>query len=432
MNKKISDEEIYHKCKELIKKGENFGDCEIFVHYNDGNLINLMSNNIHTIESSQNLNIGFRIFINKKEGFVLANDFDDNIVEKAVKISKISKEKDYYGLPESNKLKYKDIDKKIENFEFENLNLKEIFEIFGKDVNLNEGSISHGISKSIILNSNGVECEKEISYLSADGIVNVNSNSNAISTALDEKVERKYFDIKNFFENLKNTALESKNPEKLKEVPKSIIFNQETFSSLIAMFSENFNAYAVDKNESLLKGKIGENIGNLNITIIDDPYLENGLNSTNFDDEGCLTKRNILMDNGILKNYAYDWTMAKKFNVEPIGEAIRESNLIPTIGFHNLIVDKKEKSKEIFNEINKGIYVCHVMGMHTAESKTTEFSVKVERAFYIENGKKIPLKPFIMTGKFVDMNIITMDNNVENRNGIYVPNVLCENLKISI
>lgn len=419
-----TEEDVWNKSEKLIREGEKFGECEIFVQHSNENLIHL-SNNI-AVESLLNFKLCFRIFIDKKEGIVLANNFDDDIIKRAVKISKISKEKDFYGLPERNKSKYKDVDKKIENFKFEK-NLKEIFEIFGDDVNLNEGLISSGISKSIILNSNGVECEKEISYLFSSGICNTKDKS----TMIGEKIERKYFDIKKFFENLKTKALESRNPKKLKKIPKSIIFNQETFSSLIAMFLENFDAYAVDKGESLLKGKINEKIGNLDITLIDDPYMENGLNSTNFDDEGCPTKKNVLMENGILKNYIYDWTMAKKFGVEPTGEAIRGSSLIPGTGVHNLIVDKKEKTDEIFNEINNGIYICNVMGMHTADSKTTEFSVKVEKSFYIENCKKIPLKPFIISGKFIDINIIAIDKNVENRNGIYVPNVLCENLKIS-
>ncbi|MFN3527717.1 MAG: metallopeptidase TldD-related protein [Candidatus Altarchaeaceae archaeon] len=416
--------DILNECEKIIKEGEKFGECEIFVRHNSGNLMNIALNNVYATSSFKDLEICFRIFIDKKEGIVLANSFNEDIVKRAVKICKISKEKEFYGLPERNKLKYRDVDKNIENFEFENL--KEIFEIFDKNVNLSEGIISSGISKSIILNSNGVECEREISYLTSSGICNTDS-----STVIDEKAERKYFDIKNFFENLKINALKSRNPKKLEEIPKSIIFNQETFSHLISLFLESFNAYSVDKGESILKGKINEKIGNLNIDIIDDPYKENGVNSTNFDDEGCITKKNILMENGILKNYAYDWTMAKKFNVEPTGEAVRYESLIPEIGFHNIIIDKKEKVKEIFDEVNKGIYICSVMGMHTADSITTEFSLKVERSFYIEKGKMIPLKPFIINGKFIDLNIIAIDKNFENRSGVYVPNVLCENLKIS-
>lgn len=427
------DNEIYNNCKKILNEGEKFGECEIFVNYSKEKSINIENNNVSVVEDLINFEIGFRIFIDKKEGFVLANKFDDEIVKKAIKIAKISKQKYFDGLPERNRTKYTDVDKKILDSEFDNL--KDVLKIFDNKNVLSEATISSGTVNSIILNSNDVECEKEISLLAVEGTCNNNEENKenlSVATAVDNKVERFYFDIKDFFENLKKITIESKNPKKLIDVPEKVIFNQETFSELISMFSENFNAYYVDKCESLLTGKINEKIGNLNLTIIDDPYLEKGLGSTNFDAEGCKTRKNILMENGILKNYAYDWTMSRKFNVIPPGEAVREGANIPSIGFNNLIVDSKEKTNDIFSESNKALYICSMIGMHTADGKTTNFSVKTERAFYIENDKKIPLKPFIITGKFIDLNIIALDKNIENRDGIYVPNMLCKNLKISI
>jgi len=231
-------------------------------------------------------------------------------------------------------------------------------------------------------------------------------------------------------ENLKRKASESLNPKKIKEIPDVVVFNQQTFSELLALFAGNFDAEAVDKGESLLAGKLNEKVGNLNLTIIDDPLMKKAVNFAIFDGEGCKTKRNLLMEDGIVRNFAYNWTMAKKFNVEPTGNAIRGGAGIPAIGFHNIIIDNQNKVKEIFDEYKKAIYICSVSGMHTANAMTTEFSVKVDRGFYVENGNRIPLKNFLLSGKFIDMEILGIDRNVENRHGIYVPNVACKGVKI--
>ncbi|OQX22031.1 MAG: hypothetical protein BWK75_01810 [Candidatus Altiarchaeales archaeon A3] len=425
------DEDIDEKIKKAIKEGNKFGDCEIYVYQANSTTANLNKNTISSVESATNFNVGFRIFIDKKQGYVLSNKIDDDIVKRAVTIAKLSKEVDFYGLPEANKEKYKEVDKKILNFELDDV--KDFLKIFDEKNTLNEGSIDYGIAAGKILNSNGVECEEEISFFEADGLCIAESNNirnKDKSTAIDGREERFLFDVGNFMENLKRKAISSLNPKKIKEIPKVVIFNQQTFGELLALFVDNFDARAVDKGESLLTGKINEGIGNLNLTIIDDPLMKNGVNTITFDGEGCRTKRNLLMKDGIVKNFAYDWTMAKKFNAEPTGNAVRGGAGIPAIGFRNIVIDSKNKVKEIFDEYKKVLYICSVSGMHTANALTTEFSVKVDRGFYVENSRMIPLKNFLLSGKVIDMEILGIDGNVENRGGIYAPNAVCKGVNI--
>jgi len=414
------------KIEKVIKEGSKFGDCEIYIHQLNATTGNLHKNTITSVESTKKFSAGFRIFINKRQGYVLSSRIDEELVKKAVKIAKLSKEVDFYGLPEINKKVYKNVSEKILNFELENV--KKFLQIFDDKVTLSEGAISYGVEANKIVNSNGVDCESEISFFGISGMCIADKGNK--STAIDRKEECFLFDIENFGKNLRKKAIESLNPKKMDDIPEVIIFSPEVFAEILSLFISNFDAYAVDKGESILAGKIGERIGNLSLTIIDDPLMHNGLNSTPFDDEGCPTKKNFLMEDGIVKNFAYDWTMAKKFNVEPTGNAVRIEANLPFIGFHNIIIDDKNKIKKIFDEYDKAIYVCSVSGMHTANPVTTEFSVNVERSFYIRNGNKNPLKNFILSGKFTDIKILGIDRSVENRGGIYVPNVACVGLKI--
>lgn len=415
------------KIKKVIKEGSKYGDCEIYVYQAKTTAANLHKNTISSVESAFDFTIGFRIFVDKRQGYVLSNKIDDNIVKRAVKIAKLSREIDFYGLPEANKEKYRDVDRKILNFELEDV--KDCLKIFDDKNIISEGTIEYGAASGRIVNSEGVECERENSFFGVSGLC-ISRNEKDRSTAIDERGERFLFDVKDFMEDLKGKARSSLNPERIKEIPDVVVFNQQTFSELLGLFLSNFDARAVDKGESLLAGKLNERPGNLDLTIIDDPLMEKGVNSAIFDGEGCKTKRNLLTKDGVVKNFAYDWTMAKKFNVEPTGSAIRSGAGIPAIGFHNIIIDSKNKVKEIFDEYKKAIYVCSVSGMHTANPLTTEFSVKVDRGFYVENENKIPLKNFLLTGKFIDMKILGIDRNVENRAGIYVPNVACKGVKI--
>src|SRR5699024_11365800 len=79
----------------------------------------------------------------------------------------------------------------------------------------------------------------------------------------------------------------------------------------------------VQKGLSLLKGRLGETIGSPILTIVDDPFLEEGFGSRNFDDEGTSTRFKNIVDNGELKNYLYNWKAADKDGVESTGNASR-------------------------------------------------------------------------------------------------------------
>ncbi len=417
------------KIEKIIKQGSKFGDCEIYVYQANGTTANLHKNTVSSVESATGFNVGFRIFTGKKQGYVLSNKLDDGIVKRAVTIAKLSKPVDFYGLPEANKEKYKDVDRKILDFEMDDV--RDYLKIFDERNTLSEGSIDYGIAAGKIVNSEGVECEEETSFFGVSGLcISGNCNAKDKSTAIDEKEERFLFDVGNFMENLKTKAMDSLNPGKIKKIPDVVVFNQQTFSELLALFAGNFDAEAVDKGESLLAGKINESVGNLTLTITDDPGMKKGVNSATFDGEGCKTRKNLLMKDGIVQNFAYDWTMAKKFNVEPTGNAARSGAGSPSTGFHNIVIDSRNKVKEIFDEYKNVLYICSVSGMHTANSSTTEFSVKVDRGFYVENGNKIPLKNFLLSGKVIGMEILGIDKDVENRGGIYAPNVACKGVKI--
>ena len=60
------------------------------------------------------------------------------------------------------------------------------------------------------------------------------------------------------------------------------------------------------KGTSVFSGKIGEKVASNGVTIIDDGTIKNRRGSITIDDEGIPSKRNILIEDGILKSYMQD------------------------------------------------------------------------------------------------------------------------------
>ena len=79
------------------------------------------------------------------------------------------------------------------------------------------------------------------------------------------------------------------------------------------------------KGTSIFSGKIGEKVTADGVTVIDDGTIENKRGSITIDDEGTRSSKNILIENGILRNYMQDRQNARLMKMEPTGNGRRQS-----------------------------------------------------------------------------------------------------------
>ena len=79
------------------------------------------------------------------------------------------------------------------------------------------------------------------------------------------------------------------------------------------------------KGTSIFSGRIGEQVTAKGVTVIDDGTIENKRGSITIDDEGTKSSKNILIEDGILKNYMQDRQNARLMNMKPTGNGRRQS-----------------------------------------------------------------------------------------------------------
>ncbi|GKT34414.1 Metalloprotease TldD/PmbA like protein, partial [Aduncisulcus paluster] len=84
-------------------------------------------------------------------------------------------------------------------------------------------------------------------------------------------------------------------------------------------------ATSVSKGTSVYTGKMGEKIASDLVTAIDDGTAENQWGSASIDDEGTPTRKNILIENGVLKNYLVDKLGGRRMDMEANGCSRRQS-----------------------------------------------------------------------------------------------------------
>jgi TldD protein len=79
------------------------------------------------------------------------------------------------------------------------------------------------------------------------------------------------------------------------------------------------------KGTSAFSGRIGSQVAAPGVTVVDDGSIAERRGSLTIDDEGTPTRRNVLIEDGILKGYLQDRLNARLMGMEPTGSGRRES-----------------------------------------------------------------------------------------------------------
>ncbi|HOG62333.1 MAG TPA: TldD/PmbA family protein, partial [Sedimentibacter sp.] len=186
----------------------------------------------------------------------------------------------------------------------------------------------------------------------------------------------------------------------------NVIIRNSAAADLLEAFTGIFSAEAVQKNLSLLKGKLNEKIASDKFTLIDDPYMESGLASKSFDGEGVACKYKKVVDKGVLKTYFHNLKTAKKDGVETTGNASKGSYKSSLgISPSNFYVEKGERRlNEMITDINKGILITELQGLHSGLNTVSgDFSLAA-LGFLIENGKiSRPVEQITVAGNYFEM-----------------------------
>lgn len=163
----------------------------------------------------------------------------------------------------------------------------------------------------------------------------------------------------------------------------------------------SLEATAVAKGNSEFSGKLGQKIASDKVTAIDDGTLANEWGSINIDDEGSLSKKNILIENGILKGYMIDKLNGRRMKMEATGSSRRQSyKYAPTSRMTNTyIAPGNDENHSIIESINYGLY-AKKMGGGSVNPVTGEFNFAVLEGYLVKDGKiDTPVRGATLIGK---------------------------------
>ena len=180
-----------------------------------------------------------------------------------------------------------------------------------------------------------------------------------------------------------NHALKSIGAKSIKSGEYEAVLSEEASGTLLSAFQSMFSSEANQKNMSILKDKVGEQIASTVVTIVDDPFLEGSLNRQTFDSDGVATYKKEIVKDGVFTGFVYNLKTAYKENVKSTGNA-RDNGC----GLINAYYKPGSRTKEeMIASVKNGVYIASLNGAHAGvNAQSGNFSLQVE-GFMIEDGK---------------------------------------------
>ncbi|MDZ4246883.1 MAG: TldD/PmbA family protein [Dehalococcoidia bacterium] len=159
-------------------------------------------------------------------------------------------------------------------------------------------------------------------------------------------------------------------------------------SALIAPLAQGFNGKMVLQGASPLSQKLGQRVFSKSFNLWDDATTPMMPSSKPFDDEGIISRRTVLVEEGTAAHFYYDMQTGAMAKNESTGNGNRGGALLPAPSINALIIgDGSTPVSEIIRDIREGLVVEMLMGAEQGNTMGGDFSGNVLLGYKIENGR---------------------------------------------
>lgn len=184
----------------------------------------------------------------------------------------------------------------------------------------------------------------------------------------------------------------------------------------------SLEASSVAKGQSVFSGKIGQKIASEKVSAVDDGTIPNAWGSSNVDDEGNFTKRNLLIENGILKGYMIDTLNGRKMNMPSTSNSRRQSYKYETTSrmTNTFILNGEDNLDDMIKDTKYGLY-CKSMSGGSVDPSTGDFNFSVQEGYLIVDGaltKPVKGASLIGNGSQTLLKIDRVANNLKRAQGM--------------
>jgi TldD protein len=253
---------------------------------------------------------------------------------------------------------------------------------------------SDGRSKILVANSDGLMAEDERvrSLLRVSAVANGDTGMQTGFDSLGHTMGFELFDKVSVEDVARTAAQRALTKLKARPAPSGTMPVVIKAGSGGVLFHEacghGLEADLVAKGASVYQGKVGEQVASPLVTLVDDGTMTHEWGAIAIDDEGHPSQYNVLIENGVLTDYMWDYLRSRKEGRRPSGNGRRQSyQHLPMVRMTNTyVLNGTEDPEDIIRDTQSGVYVAH-LGGGSVNTATGDFVFGMTEAYLIENGE---------------------------------------------
>jgi PmbA protein len=440
-------------------------DAETVVYEGDEFSTRVRLGQVETLKESGSRAIGLRVFLAsgkaQRTASTSSSDFSRESIERlvsgAVTLAHITSEDPFAGLPEPGE--FSSHSPAAQHLYFDDVNQQppaERIEIarrveaaamaFDTRIqNSGGGDFDTSTSHKILMNSRGFTGEYRRSYCGFSAQPIAHDEHGAMQRNYwysSARTTRLLEDPVAIGHEAARRTLRRLGARQVKTQQAPVVFSPEIARSIVGNIFDAANGDAIYRHATFFADMLGERVAGENVTVIDDGTLvfdheggiqTGGFGTSPFDGEGLPTRRTILVENGILKNYVMNTYTARKLGMASTGNASRSLASNPGIGAGNFFLQPGTLTPErIIGDVRQGLYVTETMGFGV-NLVTGDYS-QGAAGLWIENGElAYPVEEITIAGNLKDMyrNISAIGNDLTFRSASAAPTLRIEGMTIA-
>jgi len=436
-----------HVVQEALKLGVD--EAEAYIENNRDFDLRVRNGDVETVKQSTTKGIGLTVYKDKKLGFSYTSDLTDesldDFIKRTIQLSEVADPKPWNGLPDfGEEAKQTDLDlwdgsiseiesnKKIEIAK----EVERIALAYDKRITKSyASSFGDSESETIIVNSKGISrtCQETAVGF---GVSVIAGEGNEMQTGGWSSNKRHFRDLENAEDVAKEAGkrtIEKLGAKPVKTTKVPVVFDRYATGAFWYGLLFALDGDSAYKKTTFLTDFLNKPIASELVTVIDNPTLPRHIGSTPFDGEGKITRKNTLIENGILQMFIYDSITARKAGIKVSTMARRRGYKGPaSASTLNVIVQKGNTSREkIIQGINEGFYVTGLRGIGT-DASTGNYSVGAS-GFWIKNGEiAFPVDGVTLGGNMAEIlkNIESVADDLDLRGTLNSPSFKVSELAV--
>jgi len=430
-------------------------DAEVTIREGDEFSTSVRMGEVETLKESGSRGIGLRVLVEAENGYRVAStsssDFTsdgiEHLIQGAIALAQVTSVDAFAGLADAAEFGKLQGDLQLYHEDVYSLPIEEriawarraeaaAMAVDTRLVNSDGASFDAATGHRVFANSRGFEGEYRTSYCSIAASPIAQGASGEMQRDYWWSQARAFRDLEQPEEIGREAARRTLRMLDARRVPTQqapVIFAPEVARGLVGAVFDAAAGDAIYREASIFAGQLGEPVAAPSVTVVDDGTIPGGFGTSPFDAEGLPSRRTVVVEKGVLRNYMLNTYAARKLGMKSTGNAGRGLAGNPYLDAGNLYLEAgTQPPDEILRGVEQGLYVTRLLG-HGVNLVTGDYS-RGAAGLWIENGELVfPVHEITIAGNLREMlkNITAIGSDLKFRGAVAAPTLRIDGMTIA-